>query len=296
VTARVDLAELADAGVLPMTARVMRDGGATRAVAVVYDAAAAVVAGQALPWRDLIGGLDACVGRAGLELDDALLVVGRRLWSYLCRDDCCPPEGRETPGDASPAAAMATYAGLVALADRDEMASALDPDDDAVRALLEPLIVEQENAAVAAAMDGREQRRQRSVKRAIFAAARDADGSLFLGGSGALSDEQVCRFAVALSETPVRDAIWLAVDQCRLDGRVLWREIARRVPSPYDAAPLFLFGWASWREGNGVIASMAAERALAADPGYSAADLLRGALARGLDPRRTPRLRMPRSA
>jgi len=204
--------------------------------------------------------------------------------------------GREIPGDASPAAAAATYAGLVALSDRDELRAALDPDDDATRALLEPLLAEQEHAVVAAALSGRPERRQRSVKRAIFAAAREADESLFLGGSGVLSDEQVCRFATALGETPVRDSLWLAVDQRRLDGRVLWREIARRVPSPYDAAPLFLFGWASWRDGDGVSASIAVERALTSDPGYTAAELLGGALMHGLDPRRTPRLRMPRSA
>jgi hypothetical protein len=296
VTARVDLSELADAGVLPATVRIMRDGGARRVVAVVYEASATVVERHALPQREVIGALGDYLDSAGVDLVDALLVVAGRWWSYACDDACCPPEGREIPGDASPAAATATYAGLVALADRDELRAALEPDDDATRALLEPLLAEQEHAVVAAALGGRDQRRQRSVKRAIFAAARDADESLFLGGSGVLSDEQVCRFATALGETPIRDSAWLAVDQRRLDGRVLWREIARRVPSPYDAAPLFLFGWASWRDGNGVSASIAVERALASDPGYTAAELLRGALMHGLDPRRTPRLRMPRSA
>ena len=296
VTARVDLSELGDAGVLPSTVRVLRDSGATHVLAVIFEAAVTVVDRHALPRREVVGELADCLDGAGADLVDALLVVAGRWWSYACDEECCPPEGREIPGDASPAAATATYAGLVALPDRDELRAALEPDDDTTRALLEPLLAEQEHAAVAAALSGRAQRRQRSVKRAIFAAARDADESLFLGGSGALSDEQVCGFATALGETPIRDSLWLAVDQRRLDGRVLWREIARRVPSPYDAAPLFLFGWASWRDGNGVSASIAVERALASDPGYTAAELLGGALMHGLDPRRTPRLRMPRSA
>ena len=67
--------------------------------------------------------------------------------------------------------------------------------------------------------------------------------------------------------------------------------MARRLPGPYDAAPLFLFGWASWRAGNGALAGIAAERAVTSDPAYSAADLLLAALSRGLDPRRLPRLR-----
>lgn len=296
ITARVDLPELADPGVLPTTVRVMRDSGATHVIAVVYEVPATVVERNALPRREVIGALGDCLDDAGALLVDAVLVVDSRWWSYACAEDCCPPEGREIPGDASPAAAAATYAGLVALADRDELRAVLEPDDEATRAMLEPLLAEQEHAVVAAALSGRPERRQRSVKRAIFAAAREADESLFLGGSGTLSDEQVCRFATALGETPIRDSLWLAVDQRRLDGRALWREIARRVPSPYDAAPLFLFGWASWRDGDGASASMAVERALASDPGYTAAELLGGALSHGLDPRRTPRLRMPRSA
>jgi hypothetical protein len=88
----------------------------------------------------------------------------------------------------------------------------------------------------------------------------------------------------------------MAVDDGRLDGRALWRDLGRRLPSPYDASPLFLFGWAAWRAGDGALAGIAAERAIASDPGYSAADLLLAALARGVDPRRLPRLRLPRSA
>jgi hypothetical protein len=297
VTARVDLAELADPAVLPATLRVLADASAAHAVAIIYDGSPDPIARGALPWRDLVDDAGRWASTSGVTLVDALLVARGRWWSYVCAgSDCCPEEGRAVPGDASPSAAAATYAGLVALSGREELSAALEPDDDAARAGLEPLLAECENASVAAALGGHDKRRQRSVKRAIFASARDADQSLFVGTSGRLSDEQVCRFAAALTEIPVRDAVWLAVDQRRLDGRALWREIARRVPAPYDAAPLFLFGWASWRDGDGPNASIAVDRALVSDPGYTAADLLRAALAHGLDPRRTPRLRMPRSA
>ncbi len=297
ITARVDLDDLRDGGTLTGTLRVLVNGESTRAIAAIFDGRIADLRAPELPHRDLVHDLAAGTGELGIDLVDAILVADARWWSYHCADDgCCPPEGRELPGDASPSRAAATYAGLVALADRDELAALLDPDDDAQRAALEPVIAEHENLAAAAVVGGYAQRRQRSVKRAIFAAARDADGSLFPGDGGALSDDELCRFAVALSETPIRDAVWLAVDQRRLDGRALWREIARRVPAPYDAAPLFLFGWAAWRDGNGAAAGIAAERAMASDPDYTAAELLLGALVHGLDPHRTPRLRVPRSA
>jgi hypothetical protein len=93
----------------------------------------------------------------------------------------------------------------------------------------------------------------------------------------------------------VRDAVWVAVDDRRLDGRPLWRQLARQLPSPYDAAPLFLFGWTSWRAGNGMLAGLAAERALASDPGYTAADLLlRTLVMNGVSPRSVPSLRSAR--
>jgi Domain of unknown function (DUF4192) len=297
ITARVDLDDVREAGMLAGTLRVLLNGESTSAIAAIFDGLTADVRAPGLPHRDLINDLAACTGELGIELLDAVLVTGGRWWSYHCADDgCCPPDGRELPGDASPSRAAATYAGLVALAGRDELVALLNPDDDVQRAAREPAIAEHENLAAAAVVGGYAQRRLRSVKRAIFAAARDADESLFPGDGGALPDDELCRFAVALSETPIRDAVWLAVDQRRLDGRALWREIARRVPAPYDAAPLFLFGWASWRDGNGAAAGIAAERAMTSDPEYTAAELLLGALAHGLDPHRTPRLRMPKSA
>ena len=295
VTARVDLDELADPAVLAETLRVLATSQATRAVAAVYADPPGEVSKRDLPHRDVVHDLGAGTERFGVELVEVVLVAAGRWWSYGCTDDdCCPDEGRPLPGDASPTRAAATYAGLVALADRDELVALLEPDEPGQRAQLEPAIAEHENLAVSAVVGGYDERHRRSVKRAIFAAAREADRSLF--PSGELSDDEACRFAVALAETSIRDAVWLAVDQGRLDGRALWRELARRLPPPYDAAPLFLYGWASWRDGSGPIAGIAAERALASDPDYTAAELLLGALGHGLDPHRTPRLRLPRSA
>lgn len=297
ITARVDLSELADRAVLAETMHVLANSQAAQVIAAVYDDTSSDVVRQALPHAELVEDFARCAARFGIDVIDAVLVCGGRWWSYACADDaCCPQGGRELLGDASPTRAAATFAGLVALADRDELAAQLEPADAAERAALEPAIAEHENLTMSAVVGGYDARRQRSVKRAIFAAARDADTALFPGDGHGLPDDEACRFAAALTEQPIRDAVWLAVDQGRLDGRGLWRELARRLPEPYDAAPLFLYGWACWRCGDGASAGIAAERALASDPSYTAAELLRGALAHGLDPYRTPRLRMPKSA
>ncbi len=294
VTARVDLTDAP--AVAESTIETILRGGATQAVAVVYDDGHDPGAAS-LPWRALVDQLGEVAAGLGAELADALLVDGQRWWSYTCDDpSCCPPQGRPLPGDASVSAATATYAGLVALPERADVEALLSPEPDESREALVPLLAGHENDAVQAVLAGRMARHRRAAKRAVFAAARDADRSLFPAGSRACREDELCRYAIALGEITIRDAVWVAVDQRRLDGRALWQEMARRLPAPYDAAALFLFGWAHWREGNGTLASIAAERALSSDPAYRAAGLLMGAVVNGVNPHQVPRLRLPRPA
>ncbi|WP_159440873.1 DUF4192 domain-containing protein [Jatrophihabitans endophyticus] len=308
VTARLDLDDVAaggDAGrgatLVAQTIGSMADGGAVELVAVVFDDDAPVVfdddarvvmPGAArgrspLPWTVLVERTEQTVAELPCVLLDALLVARGRWWTYACAgSDCCPPAGRPLPSAPSAFAAAATVDGVVPLPGRESLAALLAPLPDPDREALHPALAAAENDLVAATLDAHAERHVRSVKRALFAAARAGDRT-----SAPPPAATVARFAVALLEPGVRDAVWLAVDDRRLDGRGLWRDLARRLPSPYDAAPLFLFGWASWRAGNGALAGMAAERALAADPAYGAADLLLAAVSRGVDPRRFPRLR-----
>lgn len=300
VTVRLDLGDVGTPGVLADAVAAMHRGGASEFVAAVYDDSCPERSRRPLPWDSAAEAFTVEAERVGGNVLDVLLVAGDWWWSYSCADaDCCPAEGRRLPDDVSAFSAAATYAGLVALPDREALAAVLDPLPDADRDRLTPLIGEHENAAVQAVLDGHGARYDRSVKRALFAAARRSDAPAGPAERLEISDSDVARFGVALSTHPLRDSLWMAADDGRLDGRVLWLDLARRLPSPYDAAPLFLYGWCSWcswRSGNGALAGIAAERAVHSDPSYSAADLLLAALARGLDPRRLPKLRLPRSA
>ncbi len=290
VTARLDLAD-AESGAIAHTLDAMTRGGSTSVVAAVYDDEAGSDGLGTLAWERLVVTLDRDAERADCEVLDVLLVAGGRWWSFSCGSaDCCPPAGREVPAEPTPFTAAATFDGIVALPDRGALEALLDPLPDRER--LAGAIESAEHAAVQETLDGHARRYQRSVKRALFAAARASDEAGWAGPS----DADVARFGVALSSTAIRDAVWMAVDDGRLDGRPLWCDLSRRLPSPYDAAALFLFGWAAWRCGDGTLAGIAAERAVGSDPNYSAADLLLAALTRGVDPRRLPRLRLPRSA
>lgn len=295
VTARLDLDDAAVPGVVARTVQTMEQGGSSEVIAAIYDddCRPPATAGQPLPWSTVALDIADESAAAGCPATDVLLVSDGRWWSYLCAEpQCCPPEGQRMPDAPSAFAAAATYSGVVALPDRESLATLLEPpsgvDPEAVAELLE----QEEHGAVDAVLEARRERWERSAKRALFAAARAADEL----DRPVLTDPEVARFGVALGAIDVRDAVWMAIDDERLDGRELWRELARRLPTPYDAAPLFLFGWASWRRGDGALARVAADRAVASDPSYSAADLLLAALAHGVDPRRMPKLRLPRPA
>lgn len=278
MVARVDRAAVGQEAVLDRAVTALHRSGVGRAVAVVFlpdgplDAAGADIAALRL----------AC-GRGGLHLDDVLLVTARRWRSALCVDGrCCPSDGFARPAGPSATAVAATVAGLVALPDRGTLDEVLEAAPLAERDALLPRLTDAlHEAALRRGAQG-QTTWQRSQVRALFAASRRL---------GVLADAEVCRFAVALDDVAVRDACWLGEDRNRLSGEALWRELARRLPGTWSAAPLFLFGWGRWRAGNGTLAVMAAERALSADPDYSAAQLLLAAVQHGLDPFRTPRLR-----
>lgn len=296
VSARVDLADLAvDAGIVRRCAAALGRSGAHSAVVLVYDSEAA--AAPALPWSAIVEEVGAALELERLSLRDALLVGDTRWWSYLCSDPaCCPAEGSPRQGPGSATAATAAYAGLSALPGREGIEALLDQDPPEALERMAVLLEVAEAAELEAVLTGRQQAHRRSATRALFAAARAQDlNPLRRGAPGqaqpAPTDEQAARLAVALGDLSVRDACWLAAEGGRLPATGLWRMLARRLPAPYDAQPLFLLGWQEWRAGNGALAGIAASRALASDPGCSAARLLLDALAHGLDPRSAPRLR-----
>jgi Domain of unknown function (DUF4192) len=277
VSARVDLADAETPGVLPDLFDAIKRGTATRAVAAIFT-------DTITPSTALVGFLAEQVERAGLELIDTLLVTGGRWWSAGCKDPvCCPAEGRPMPAAPTVLDGAATYAGLSALPNRAALAAMFQPKADCPDLSAE--IAQRQRDQLGAILDGTHTSHDRSATRALFAAQRAAEAGEMP------TDGEIARYAVALQSYTVRDALWMALDDDRLEGIELCVNLARRLPSPYNAAPLFLAAWRAWRDGNGALAGIAAERALASDPGYSAADLLLAALARGIDPRKLPKLR-----
>lgn len=284
VTARLDLRDAECAAAETVAA--MRRGGACEVVVAIYDDVPTPSEPfWPLPWGELAWEVVDAVEAAGCEVVDVLLVGAERWWSYLCGvPECCPPEGKPLPSAPSPFAAAATVSGVVPLPDRAALAAQLDPLP--VPDTLAAAVGAAEREAVTAIVRGEGERWQRAGKRALFAAARQSDQPRWPG----IGDGTVARFGAMLRGEQMRDALWRAVDAKRLDGRPLWRELTRRLPPPYDAVPAFLFGWRSWRAGEGALAGIAAERSQESDPGFTGSALLLAALSAGISPHRVPRL------
>ena len=101
---------------------------------------------------------------------------------------------------------------------------------------------------------------------------------------GQLDDDEVAWLAALLDHLPVRDDAWAAIDRDPALHVRLWTEVVRRAEPRWCAAPAALLGFAAWQAGDGIVASMAVDRALTADPDYALAQLLSEVLAGGLPP------------
>jgi Domain of unknown function (DUF4192) len=271
VTARVDLDDLDH----PQAAADLMSVLATKAqstdvVAVTYG------------HRTETDTIAATAAASGMRLLEHVRVADGRYWSLTCPiEGCCPADGRPLATDNAVAAEFVAL-GASKARSREDLDAMFSPVPDTDR--FAPLIHAAEQAALDQRFAGRQAARVTSDKRALFAASRRTDRRW--------SDAETARYAAALAGYEIRDALWLAIEDGHFDGRDLFLYLARTLPESHRAPALFLFGWKSWREGNGALASMAVDRALHADPGYAAATLLQAALTQGIDPRRMPRLRL----
>lgn len=213
--------------------------------------------------------------RAALPIDvyDVLRVTEGRYWSYTCANpECCHPAGTPFDVSSSPVAAAATYAGAVALPDRDALVARVAPVSGAAR----------ESMRRATARARKRQPRGASAVLAAGVAAVRAAGERYRSG-GLLTDDEVAELTVLLRSIPVRDRAWLEITAPEPYVR-MWSDVARRAEPDLVAPPASLLAFAAWRAGDGALAAVAVQRALACDPGYSLARLLDDILRTGTPP------------
>ena len=233
---------------------------------------------------------------AGIEVVDVVRSDGGRYWSLVCGNpDCCPPDGVAYDPSSSQVRAEATLAGIAVAPDRAALAARLGPCSGEQETRMRAATRSAEREVVSAlGLRGRRALRcppASAVRaaRAVGVARVDRLLDRLLDGRSAgpeaLSDADAAALSVWCSMIRLRDLAWSRIDRSRASEHLaLWSAVARRVVPPYEPAVLSLAGFAAWASGDGASAWCAVDRALAADPGYSMAQLLGDTLARCVPP------------
>jgi hypothetical protein len=226
--------------------------------------------------------------KAGIAVTELLRAEDGRYWSYVCADPgCCPPEG--TPYDIAdhPAAHALRAAGGQVLAGRAALAATIAPAGGKLGAAMRRATKEA-LAQVARSVTRLEQAGTPASASRLTAALgqvalRDAIARYRSGDQ--VPAEHAAWLTIALAELRVRDDAWARMEPAHQAAHLrLWTDLTRLARPGYVAAPAALLAFCAWQAGDGALANVALDRALADIPGYSMAILLREALDSGAPP------------
>jgi hypothetical protein len=218
---------------------------------------------------------------AGLRLRDVLRVEDGRFWSYLCQDPaCCPPGGVAFDPATHPAGVALAAAGLPVLASREALAATIAPVTGGQATEMAKATSQVERAAPALV----DLRGYGEFERRGLALVADAI-SAYRDGRVITSSPRHAWLALVLTRLRIRDDAWARMDPAHHERhQLLWAGLVRRAQPGYVAAPACLLAVTAWQGGDGALANLAIDRALADDPGYSMARLIGDALAAGAPP------------
>jgi hypothetical protein len=189
------------------------------------------------------------------------------------------------PG-SHPVTAVMSAAGLPAYPDRAALARTLGPlTGDRATARDEAV---QRACARTASLAEHAAGRGGSPLRLVIGEGRRAvrDAIAHYRNGGAVTDADLLAWlVVSLAHLPVRDDAWARMEPEHRDAHLrLWTDLVRSAADPWVPAPAALLAFTAWQCGDGALASIAIDRALTCDPGYSMALLLREILDAGVPP------------
>lgn len=284
ITLRLDLeAATAAPNSLVTCAEHISRSGADGVILVIYtDASMGAFDGDpdTLPHCDVMLQVGETLRKQELLVTDALLVTDERWWSYLCTNPaCCPATGHPVAsGDAvSSVAAAAAVAGMTIAADRGALVESLAPLPSAEREELAA-----RTKAVADSASDVEQVVRRATAASLWTEAVESQRR----GESFIPDAEAALLLDGLRDVHLRDACCAWAGGADAGGaRAVVRQLARRASPPWDVTPYALVAWFAWRAGEGAMAQIAIERAIAGDPECAFALLIQEILDRGIDPR-----------
>jgi hypothetical protein len=284
LTLRYDL----PAPAVPRAAAAIADG-VTSILAVQHiTTAAAVGYGPDRAVAPVADALRTRAAEAGIALTEVLRAEGGRYWSYVCSNPrCCPPEG--TPFDVAdhPVTRAFAASGREVLASRQELAATIAPaDGDQATAMR--LATRKAERQLTARVGQIAPVRQRIARRRLAAAVGQpmaVDAIRRYRAGETIGPESAAWLTVALRELRVRDDAWARMlPEHNAAHTRLWTDLTRLAQPGYVAAPASLLAFVAWQAGDGALANIALDRALADSHRYSMARLLRRALDSGAPP------------
>ena len=226
--------------------------------------------------------------KTGLEIPEFLRAEDQRYWSYLCPNlACCPPEG--TPYDTGDAVAGAeAVSERPVLASREELAATLAPVTGTEGELMVQATRRAEEHAARLIDRVTRAENRGAARRAIAAAGVEAVTGAVAAcqrGERSPAGDEAAWLTVVLQDLRVRDDAWCRMEPGHRKAHLrLWTDLTRLAQPGYVAAPASLLAFTAWQSGNGALANVALDRALADNPQYTMAQLLRQAIDSGAPP------------
>jgi hypothetical protein len=179
-----------------------------------------------------------------------------------------------------------TEAGLAAHPDRDALARTIQRPAGSADRVSRATVDAQLRLAQLVDLGGAEGDRDPQL-RATRTGRKEIQRAIrqYRSGGSIASIEHLAWLAVLLADIRVRDDAWARMDPAHRQAHCqLWTDVLRGAALDFAPAPASLLAFTAWQSGNGALAAMAVDRALAADPGYSMAQLLAGAVEAALPP------------
>lgn len=220
------------------------------------------------------------VGKDGCALIGAHvtreIATGSRWWSLL--DD--PRTGLVPDPDVSPVTTAHVLEGRQIRGSRGELADLLTGDRSRRREVARAL--PELRAGQAERFGGQRTGRSFSARKKLEFVLFEIDN---LASGEQPSARAFAALALALEHRTVRDAVMaLAIGEKDLAAEALWLAMTRVLPHPERADAATLLGFSAYVRGDGPLAGIAFETALAADPAHRLAWMLDSALQGGIRP------------
>lgn len=223
-----------------------------------------------LPHRQLVDTLAHAFGMSGVAVHHAYWVPAiekNATWWCYSKLACT---GRVPDPDATELAATAACLGSVTYDSRADIRATLEPPDRSS-------LGERADRIEAALRLPQDEVAAHRLLEDLVSEVR--------AGTWTLKEDEVVDLAVALENVRVRDeCLRPEVTSIGLPIEEAWSALTRAFPEPYRAEPACLLALTAFLRGDGVLAGVAVEIALKANPDHSFAGLLRTSMDYGLPP------------